>query len=114
MKKYKMTTEIPESIMIPDEVETSIGTLEFFDGFPSDETVSKAYDFLDLQRGVQVFLEEMRAVSLVAMREGFRGIGASRANQVTLFEGLMDSKALYLTPNSETVVSLAPSPGSHP
>lgn len=32
---------IPEKIMTPDRVETRIGTLEFFDGRPSDETVEK-------------------------------------------------------------------------
>ena len=98
-----MTTEIPEAITIPDQVETSIGTLGFFDGMPSDETVSKAYDFLDLQRGVSVFLDEMRAASLVAMREGLRDMGAIRSNQVAIFKDLMDSKALWLTANSETV-----------
>ena len=102
-EKYKMTTEIPEAITIPDQVETSIGTLEFFDGMPSGETVSKAYDFLDLQRGVSVFLDEMRAASLVAMREGLRDLGVTQTNQVAIFEDLMDSKALWLTPNSETV-----------
>ncbi len=30
---------IPPEIMTPDKVETRIGTLEFFDGLPSDETV---------------------------------------------------------------------------
>ena len=30
---------IPPSIMTADEVETSIGTLEFFDGMPSEKTV---------------------------------------------------------------------------
>jgi hypothetical protein len=49
--KHKMTTEIPEEITLPDKIETRIGTLEFFDGIPSDETVSNAYDFLDLNAG---------------------------------------------------------------
>ena len=30
--------------MTPDKVETRIGTLEFFDGFPKEETVKKVYD----------------------------------------------------------------------
>ncbi|MBW2607483.1 MAG: hypothetical protein JRD05_07570, partial [Deltaproteobacteria bacterium] len=54
--KMKMTTDIPESIIIPDKLETRIGTLEFFDGLPTDKTVQKAYDYLDFQRGVDVFL----------------------------------------------------------
>jgi hypothetical protein len=40
--RMKMTTSIPKSILTPDKIETRIGTLEFFDGFPNDETVEKA------------------------------------------------------------------------
>ena len=35
----KMKTEIPASITTPDSVETSLGTLRFFDGLPDDSTV---------------------------------------------------------------------------
>lgn len=38
--KMKMTTPIPESISTPDKLETSIGTLDFFDGVPTQETVN--------------------------------------------------------------------------
>jgi hypothetical protein len=34
----KMTTDIPESNTTPDSVETRIGTLKFFDGFPGNTT----------------------------------------------------------------------------
>ncbi len=101
--KMKMTTEIPKSITIRDKVKTRIGELEFFDGFPTDATVKKAYDFLDFQRGVDVFLDEMRAASMVAMRNGLRDLGINKSNQVAIFEELMDSKALWLTANTETV-----------
>ena len=53
--------KIPENIMTPDKVETSIGTLEFFDGMPSDETVQKVYDNLILMRGVETFLNGLMA-----------------------------------------------------
>lgn len=43
-----------DAISIPDKVETSIGTLDFFDGVPSDVTIDKLYDNLDRMRGVQV------------------------------------------------------------
>ena len=39
--KMKMTTDIPAGIAIPDKVETRLGTLKFFDGFPDDATVEK-------------------------------------------------------------------------
>ncbi|QDS94683.1 hypothetical protein FF011L_34630 [Roseimaritima multifibrata] len=44
--KMKMTTEIPKSITAPDKVETSIGTLEYFDGVPKPNTVETVYDYL--------------------------------------------------------------------
>ena len=43
----------PDSIHTPDTVETRLGTLEFRDGVPSDETVAKVYDQLDFSRGVE-------------------------------------------------------------
>jgi hypothetical protein len=48
--QYKMTTQIPESIPIPDQLETRFGTLNFVDGFPDDASTEKLYDNLDFQR----------------------------------------------------------------
>jgi len=36
--KYKMTTQTPPGVLIPDEVETRLGTLKFFDGVPTGKT----------------------------------------------------------------------------
>ncbi len=40
--------QVPENVMkslaMPDRIETRIGTLEFFDGFPTEETVERALD----------------------------------------------------------------------
>ena len=52
-RKYKMTTKIPENVITPDKVETSIGTLEFNDGFPTEETAKKVWDNLDFVRAVE-------------------------------------------------------------
>ena len=40
--KFKMTTTIPAGMAIPDSVETRLGTLKFFDGFPDDATRREA------------------------------------------------------------------------
>lgn len=101
--RMQMTTQIPESIIVPDKVETRLGTLEFFDGFPSDETVRKMHDYLDFHRAVDVFLDEMSAASIFALREGLRSVGVHECHQIALFESLMDSKSLWLTANTETV-----------
>jgi len=100
-----MATEIPPAITIPDRVESRLGTLNFFDGFPDDATVEKLYDNLDFQRGVQAVLTAMPAASEHGMRSGMRGFGPDNGT-VLIFENLMDSKSLFLTPNSESVYVL--------
>ena len=37
----RMTTPIPQEITTPDTVETRLGTLNFFDGFPDEATTQK-------------------------------------------------------------------------
>jgi len=103
--KLKMTPDIPAQITTPDSVETRLGTLRFFDGFPDDATVEAIYDNLDFQRGVQAFLTAMPGASVYALREGFRSQGADNQT-VLVMETLMDSKSLFLTPNSESVYNL--------
>jgi hypothetical protein len=98
----RMTTDIPAGITTPDRVDTRIGTLEFFDGFPTDATVQTVYDNLDFMRGVQVFLNTIPPASLVAMRAGMRELGAVDGT-IAVFEDLMDSKSLFLTPNTESI-----------
>ena len=49
--RAEVSQESLKSISIPDNVETSFGTLEFFDGVPAKTTVEKIYDNLDRMRG---------------------------------------------------------------
>ncbi|TIN05448.1 MAG: DUF1254 domain-containing protein, partial [Mesorhizobium sp.] len=42
--KMKMTTPIPDSIITPESLDTRLGKLNFFDGFPDDATSEKIYD----------------------------------------------------------------------
>ncbi|HEX7811674.1 MAG TPA: DUF1254 domain-containing protein [Burkholderiales bacterium] len=100
-----MATGIPPEITTPDSIETRIGTLKFFDGFPDSLTVTKAYDNLDFIRGVQVFLNAIPGASLYAMREGLKSVGVG-GGTVGITETLMDSKSLFLTPNTETVYAV--------
>jgi len=100
--KMKMTTPIPESITTPDKVKTSIGELKFVDGFPTEATIQKSYDYLDTMRAVDVFLNSIPVASLVAMREGMKSVGVT-GNTIGIFEDLMDSKALFLTANTESI-----------
>ncbi|HME68882.1 MAG TPA: hypothetical protein VKM54_03340 [Myxococcota bacterium] len=54
--EYKMTTPMLPGIAVPDNVETRLGTLHFFDGFPDKPSVEKLFDNLDFQRAVQAYL----------------------------------------------------------
>lgn len=103
-QKYK--TEIPAPIVTPNVLETRIGTLKFTDGFPDDATVQKVYDNLDFQRATQAFLTGMPAASMVAIRKGIRGFGPDNET-IIIFEELMDSRSLFLTPNTESIYTLA-------
>ncbi len=105
-RTYKMTTEIPAGILTPDTVETRLGTLRFFDGFPDEATVQTVYDNLDFQRAVQAFLTALPAAALHAHRTGLRAFGPD--NQTVLVsESLLDSRPLFFgAGNTETVYTI--------
>ena len=97
---------IPAEIMTPDSVQTRIGTLEFFDGFPTAATTGTVYDHLDFLRGVEVFLNFIPMASLEGLRRGLTGMGLTSPNKVMIFDELMDSNPLFLTGNTDTVYAI--------
>ena len=103
----KMTTDIPESILTPASVETRIGTLSFFDGYPEDATTEKVYDNLDFMHGVEAFLNCVPGASAEGFRTGWATQGADNNQAMIIMENLMDSKSLYLTPNTESIYHMA-------
>jgi hypothetical protein len=104
--KMKMTTDIPRGITTPDSVETRLGTLKFFDGFPDGATVQEVYDNLDFMRGVEAFLNAMPGASVEALRVGFASQGADNNQTVLSMENLMDSRSLFLTANTDSIYNL--------
>jgi len=103
---YEMTTDIPPEISTPDVVDTSIGTLNFFDGVPNKETIDTVYDYMDRARAVQAYVSTVPGVSQYAMRQGQRDIGATKVNQILIWDKLADAKSLFLTGNSSTIYTL--------
>ena len=100
--KMKMTTQIPEGIETPNTLETSIGTLTSVDGVPDAATTQKVYDNLDLNRATEAFLNCIPIASMHALKHGLLKHGPANTTAV-LFAELMDSKALWLTPNTTSV-----------
>ena len=52
-----VSQKVLDSISTPNEVETSIGTLKFFDGAPLPETAAQIYDYLDTARAIDALFE---------------------------------------------------------
>ena len=100
-------TPIPQSIMTPDRVDTRIGTLKFFDGVPTEETADTVLENLLFLRGVETFLNGIPAASMEAIHRGLIGMGATEAHHLMVTDNLMDSKALFLTPNTDTVYAFS-------
>ena len=94
--------QIPAPITTPDKVESSIGTLEYRDGAPSKETVTKAYDYLDLMHGVEAFVNAYQGASVAAIFKGLEDAGVPN-NTALIFSELMDAKSLFLTTNADTI-----------
>jgi len=99
----QVSDEVLKSISTPNEVETSIGTLKFLDGAPLPETAQKVYDHLDTMRAADAFMKGMPGASVKGLIDGAHSIGAVEANEVMIYDKLMDSKSLFLTGNSSTV-----------
>jgi hypothetical protein len=99
----EVSQEVIDSISTPNEVETSIGTLKFLDGAPLPETAEKVYDYLDTMRAADAFMKGMPGASIKGLIDGAHSIGAVEANEVMIFDKLMDAKSLFLTGNSSTV-----------
>ena len=96
------TAGIPPQITTPDKVETRIGTLDFKDGLPSKATLDKLYDNLDFTDAYRAFMDNLRGVSIHALRQGMMSIGM-KENEVLVYSELMDAKSLFLTANADTI-----------
>jgi hypothetical protein len=89
-------------VTTPDTVESSIGKLQYKDGAPNKETVTKAYDYLDLMRGVEAFVNAYQGASVEAIFKGSQEAGIPN-NTALIFSELLDAKSLFLTANADTI-----------
>ena len=94
--------QTPDVLITPDTLDSSLGTLEFNDGAPTQETADKVWDALDFNNALSVYLNSYGGASAYALRQGFIDAGAED-NTILIFPELMDSKSLFLTANADTV-----------
>ena len=100
-----ISSETLRSIAAPDRLETRLGTLEFVDGVPGDETAERVYDHLDFVHALNVYLDGFAGASTYAVRKGFHEIGVED-NSILIFSELMGSESVFLTANADTVYFL--------
>ncbi len=103
-RTYKNTTPVPPGIESPDRVETRLGMLNFFDGFPDETTVKTLFDNLDFQRAVQAYLLALPPVNQVVYRKALLQWGPPNMT-LPIFEELIDPLFISLTTNTSTPYS---------
>ena len=92
----------PPSIVTPNKVESRVGRLEFKDGVPSRATAERLFDNLDFTYAYRAYVDNLRGVSIHALRKGMQDLGV-KDNEVLIFSELMDAKSLFLTANADTI-----------
>ena len=86
------------------QVKTRFGDLAFLRGYPTDDTVQKVYDELDLQRATQLYLDMYPTLSMHGMLTGVvRDYGVATCSDICVTANRLDSKALFLTGNTESI-----------
>ncbi len=101
---FRMTTQIAPGVATPNQLDTSIGTLNLRDGFPLPDTLEKIYDNLDRSRALQAYLLAIPIVNQAGMRDSLRKFGPENQTNV-IWENLVDPKTVELTANDNTVYS---------
>jgi len=90
----------------PETMHTRFGTLDFPGGYPTEATVRKVYDELDLQRATQLYLDMYPALSAHGLIKGWiRDYGMSGTSDILVTANRLDSVPLILTGNTQSLYS---------
>ncbi len=96
----------PHGWLCTETLKTRFGDFAFKDGYPAGDTAERLFELQKLNRAVEVYTTQLMRVGEIALREGLRAFGASRPNQVVVWENLMDASTVLLTANTETVYAI--------
>ena len=97
-----------QAASIPDRVDTVAGELKYFDGVPIGNTNDLVYDYLDHARALNVYLDNVGAVSIYAVLLGMAQQGADAPYKIAIWEQWMDSRTPVITSNTSTMYAYAP------
>jgi len=93
----------------PAKIKTNFGTLQFDGGaFPTDESVQKIYDELDLQRATQAYMDFFPSLSIYGIvKSQVRDFGFKTSSDFGVMAEFMQPSENYLTGNDVTVYAFA-------
>ncbi|MGD8485432.1 MAG: DUF1254 domain-containing protein [Chloroflexota bacterium] len=94
----------------PDEIRTDFGTLNFELGaFPTEETVGRIFDEMDLQRATQAYMDLYPALSVYAIvKAQVRDFGFATSSDIAVAAGPgWKPSEPFLTGNNSTVYAIA-------
>ena len=89
-----------------ETVKTRLGAFDFKNSYPTKDAAKRLREAVLFNRAVEAYLVQMHGVSWYRVWKGISEAGARTANQVVLWEDLMDGATLLLTGNCETVYGL--------
>jgi hypothetical protein len=93
----------PHGWLSTGTVEVPTASFEFRNGYPTPASAEKLLELRTLSRAVEIFQDNFAALSMYRFRQGLRDFGARDANQVVIWQSLLDAQTLLLTGNTETV-----------
>src|SRR5215475_11885711 len=85
---------------------TAASGYEFVGGYPTSQTVQKAYDEADMNRAIQAYRFFFPNVSILGLFKGFEPVGTKNNNAFVILEGR--PSGVLFTPNSDTPYAAMP------
>lgn len=82
-------------------VETRVGTLEFVNGYPSDETIDKLYNEMDFQRAVQAYIWGLPMVEMAEWARNHHEVFGAGNYDFTTYVDFKEKQGI-LTANATT------------
>jgi hypothetical protein len=83
------------------KIETRIGSLEFINGYPSDETIDKLYNELDFQRAVQAYIWGLPMVTMAEWQKAQKDVFKAGTNDFVNYTNFTHKLGI-LTANATT------------
>lgn len=93
--------EKKQSRALEGSVETRVGTFEFINGYPSDESIDRLYNEMDFQRAVQVYLWGLPMVEMAEWQKAQKDVFKAGTNDFVTYQNF-SQKLGILTANATT------------